>query len=155
MEIHLGNLMEGSPAPFLCPKDLLFPDFSLFVDYLGRDKIGLPRLMEALQSTMWSSMEKKSASSSSVRRANNEITESKEGAAERPNLQTVFNLPETAEVPLQSNPTAIDSHDPADDSDDDIKMFDAFASALSEVILPQLLLAHFIADIKRHVPTTL
>eukprot|EP01033_Poteriospumella_lacustris_P008962 gene8962-6439_t len=77
-------------------------------------------------------MEKKSASSSSVRRANNEITESKESAAERPNLQTVFNLPETAEVPLQSNPTAIDSHDPADDSDDDIKMFDAFASALSE-----------------------
>lgn len=97
--------------------------------------------MEALQSTMWSSMEKKSTSSSSARRTNNEITESKESSAEHPILPTVFNMPETAEVPPQSNPTTIDSHDPADDSDDDIKMFDAFASALSEV-LPQPLLAH-------------
>lgn len=125
----LGILWKVNKFPFFVVRTCLLSSL-IFVDHLSRDKIGLPRLMEALQSTMWSSMEKKGASTSSVRRENNETAESKESAAERPNSQTVSSPPDTAEVPIQS---ATDSHDPADDSDDDIKMFDAFASALSEV----------------------
>lgn len=95
-------------------------------DYKSRDKVGLPRLMEALQSTMWSTMQKRSAASSSSSSqtavppsqssTNTPITERK---------QETTNI----EPPLPPDYVPL----PNDSAEEDIDLFSAFASAIAEV----------------------
>lgn len=100
------------------------------VDYLSRDKVGLPRLMEALQSTMWSTMVRHATANHSLRKV-----PLGSAAIETQHGKDVDSIGDTTAADTNAVNDKIDSNNFEDTTqdDEDLNFFDAFASALAEV----------------------
>lgn len=96
---------------------------------MSRDKVGLPRLMEALQSTMWSTMVRHATANHSLRKISTESA-----AIETQHGKDVDSIGDTTETDTNVVNDKIDSNNFEDTTqdDEDLNFFDAFASALAE-----------------------